>query len=700
MGKDASADAVTRDMPPLSLRASVSPDTVNEEKRTVELVWTTGARYLRGFFERYYEELSLDPDHVRMGRLNNGAPFLDSHDQWGGAGAVLGVVESARLEKGRGVAVVRFAKAQDDPNADAVFRKVKDGILQNVSVGYRVYKMEKQTGGEGEIPVYRAVDWEPFELSVVPVGADDGAGFRAAQPRYETNRCNFAANTKEMRTMADPVPPAAAPDLPATPPATAAEVATRAAAQARINEKKAQAEAEQRAAEAARQAERERSTEIRKLVRRASLGDDLADKFIEDGTPIEDVRAVILDHLASDGERTAINGHTISAGEDARDKFVRGASAWLFERVGVSDIIRQAAEKDARFRGVSFDPGEFRGMTLAELARESLERRGVRTRGLNRMDMIAQAFTRAGAYQTQSDFAVLLENVMFKTLLGAYAVTPDTWSLFCKVDTVSDFRASNRFRTGSLTVLDAVNEHGEFKNKAIPDGQKTSISVATKGNIVALSRQTIINDDLGALTDMSQKLGRAARLSIEVDVYALLALNSGLGPTMSDSQPFFHAANRGNVNGTGSALSVAGLDADRVVMASQKDISSNEYLDLRPEVLLVPVSLGGQAKVLNQAQYDVDNVGSVQNKFMQPNKVAGLFRTVVDSPRLSGTRRYLFASPAIAPAIVVAFLEGQGQAPVLESENGWRVDGVEWKVRLDYKAQVFDPKGAVTNAGA
>jgi phage head maturation protease len=134
--------SVTREIPRLEFRALVSPDTLNEEKRTVDVIWTTGARVLRGYFDQFWEELSLDPKHVRMDRLNGGAPLLDSHDGYSLDG-VIGVVESARLEEGQGVATVRFAKAEDDPRADKIFRKVKDGIIRNVSVGYQINKMEK-----------------------------------------------------------------------------------------------------------------------------------------------------------------------------------------------------------------------------------------------------------------------------------------------------------------------------------------------------------------------------------------------------------------------------------------------------------------------------------------------------------------------------------------------------------------------------
>src|SRR5690606_15111568 len=99
--------------------------------------------------------------------------------------------------------------------------------------------------------------------------------------------------------------------------------------------------------------------------------------------------------------------------------------------------------------------------------------------------------------------------------------------------------------------------------------------------------EVIINDDMGALANLASEFGRAAARTIENAVYALLAENAGLGPTMSDAQPFFHA-NRANVNATGSALTVAGLDADRVVMRAQLDPSGKDYLSLSPAVLVIP----------------------------------------------------------------------------------------------------------------
>ena len=177
-------------------------------------------------------------------------------------------------------------------------------------------------------------------------------------------------------------------------------------------------------------------------------------------------------------------------------------------------------------------------------------------------------------------------------------------------------------------------------------------------------------------------------------VYALLALNSGLGPTMSDGNTLFHATH--NNIATQTAISAAGFDVDRVTMASQKDKDGNDYLDMRPAVLVLPVGLGGQARVINQSQYDPDTLANKSQ--MKPNVVVGLFRDIVDTPRMTGTRRYAFADPHVAPTIEVGFIDGQTE-PVLETQAGWRVDGSEMRVRYDYGVAATDFRGAVTNAG-
>lgn len=670
--------SVTREVPRLSLRAIFDPATVNVEKRTVDLTWTTGARVLRGMWDPYFEELSLDPKHVRMDRLQSGAaPLLNSHASYD-ISDVLGVVESARLEKTGGTATVRFDSGEEGEDA---FRRVREGTLRNVSVGYTTYKMQKIEDGSTTTPVYRAIDWEPAEISMVPIGADGGAVTRSAGGMTP---CEFI----QERDMADPVLPA-----PTTTPIVAPAPALP-------------------STDSVRAAEKDRVVGIQRVGRTLKRPEAEITAAVDGNTTLEAFRAAAVDAVANakpeDGGVIGIDKRDVrvQAGEDRRDKFRRGATAWLLHRAGVADLVAEAAKKPqwrevCRARGltidVDLDPGEFRGMRMLELARMSVELAGIRADNMMPMDLVGRAFTlRAFAGEaTTGDFPILLENVLYKTLLAQYMITPDTWTRFCKTGSVQDFRASKRYRMGTFGALSKLTEAGEFTNKSIPDAERQSLTADTKGNLIAISRQAIINDDLGAFASLATMLGRAAKLTIEMDVYAMLASNAGLGPTMSDGNTLFHAAHN-NIS-VPAALGSTAIDLDRVAMGRQKDPSGNELLELRPAVIVLPLELGGTMRQINNGEYDFDAL-TTKNPWV-PNKVRNVVQDVVDTARMTGTRRYLFADPGVAPTLEVAFVDGQ-QQPFMDVKQGWNIDGVEWKVRLDYGTAAIDFRGAVTNAGA
>lgn len=383
----------------------------------------------------------------------------------------------------------------------------------------------------------------------------------------------------------------------------------------------------------------------------------------------------ILAKLAADVQ--PVGAAHVETVEDESDKRRDAIVAALLTRAGMADKATRAAAQASGYRG----------HRLLDIAKDALAHAGIKHDRMDPMQIVGAAFT-----QSTSDFPILLESTMHKVLQNAYATAADTWSRFCATGSVSDFRDHPRYRVGSIGNLSTLTELGEFVNKTIPDGEKAVIRAGTKGNVINLSRQAIINDDMGAFLGLAANLGRAARRTIEADVYALLALNGGLGPAMADGLTLFHA-NHGNI-GAGAAISVASLDADRVLMASQTDVGGNDFLDLRPSVLLVPIGLGGTARSVVGAEYD-DDSGKNQRK---PNVVRDLYDDIVDTPRMTGTRRYSFANPSEAPVIEVAFLDGNSE-PYLESEDGFSVDGTRWKVRLDYGVGAVDHRGATTNAG-
>lgn len=176
----------TIESPPLCLRAEIG--TFNEENRTVDLIFSTGAPVERFDWmtgKRFLEKLAITPEAIRLDRLNAGAPLLDSHSAWSVSDQLGAVVRgTARVEKKQALATVRFS-ARDA--VAPILQDVRDGIISSVSVGYRVHVFEEDASKGNKLPVRTAIDWEPFEISMVSMPADPGAKIRREQ--VVTNDC-------------------------------------------------------------------------------------------------------------------------------------------------------------------------------------------------------------------------------------------------------------------------------------------------------------------------------------------------------------------------------------------------------------------------------------------------------------------------------------------------------------------------------
>lgn len=398
---------------------------------------------------------------------------------------------------------------------------------------------------------------------------------------------------------------------------------------------------------------------------------------------VDTVRAQALALLGSAVEPLTPAGMRVEAGADESDKLRDAGTNMLLARAG----ILKGADADKARQG-----NPFANATLMGMAEKFLIHAGVDTRRMSREDMARRVLASAGP-QTTSDFALLLENTLNKTIVGGYNTANFTWNRFCTTGTLSDYRPHGRYHLSSFSDLKVVNEAGEYTNGVLGDGQKETITAQRKGRILEITPEVLINDDLGAFTRIASALGQAAGRTIEKDVYALFALNSGNGPTMADGNPLFDASHH-NI-ATGAAPSVTAFDLARQQMAQQMDVGGNDFLDIQPAVWLGPLSLGGTARTLNEALYDT----SVSNKFQVPNIVRGLFRDVVDTPRLSGTAWYALADAGMEPVFEVAFLDGIS-TPTLQQETNFRTDGLAWKVVHRYGVAAIGWRGAIKNAGA
>jgi ATP-dependent protease ClpP protease subunit len=422
--------------------------------------------------------------------------------------------------------------------------------------------------------------------------------------------------------------------------------------------------------------ERARVEGITKAVKALGLKQEIADEHIKSGKPLDQVHAALIDAAANDENKlpSTQNHLRIEFGKDAVDKFREGVASALMAKANIG--------KD--------DPAnEFRGLTLMDIARESLETRGIKTRGMNRMLLVANAFT-----HSTSDFPVILENIASKSMMRGYEEAGETFQRWTSVGTLSDFKIASRVDLNAFPNLEVVGEGAEYKNATIGE-RKETIQLATYGRKFSISRQAIINDDLGAFTRIPRLMGRAAIRTVGNLVYAVLTSN----PNMADGVALFHTATHANLAASGAAPTMTSVEAARAAMAKQKDRSSPASapttLNLRPKFALTPVAIGGVFRQLVASQWDLTKSTQV------PNIVAGLVE-VIDDARLdvaSATAWHLAADPNVTDTIEVAYLDGV-QTPVLETMDGWTIDGVEMKVRIDAGVKALAWEGLYKNPGA
>lgn len=656
----------TLETPMLSLRAAVRPGSVDIEQRTAELTWTTGAKGRRWSWDvgSYMEELEVSDKAVRLERLNSGAPLLNAHSAYD-LDDVIGVVERAWIEGSEGKAIVRFSQREE---ADAIFRDVKDGILRNISVGYAVHRYEVSEEEDDKLPTYRAVDWEPFEVSVVPIGFDDGAKIRSAKTPddYPGQRFNTQFEIREAET---------APDQPAA-------VATETQEETTMpNETRAAEDQSQAAIEA----ERKRCLTIRSMAKKVGIADEFADDLIARGVSSSEASSAMIDKLA---ERQAAEQHETRTAQPTVVTTGIDASVVTAKRDAMQNALLARCNPSIKLEDSA---REFRGMRLIDMARESVELAGGNARGMTPQEIARAALgcdrtaVRAAGMHTTSDFPILLGSTVNRTLRDSYALAPQTWRPLGRQTTVSDFREVSRVALGDIAALEKVNEHGEYKYGSLGE-EGAPLKVGKFGKIIAITWESIVNDDLSAMTRIPQALGAAAAQTESDLVWNLLLGN----PNFVDGTALFHA-DHGNLAASGGAINTTTLAAARAAMRKQKS-KAGHFLNLGPEYLVV-----GPDKELEAFQFTSSQYVPAKNADINDSRNTSL-QVIVDA-RITGNQWYLFAAPGVVDTFEYAYLEGE-QGVFTETREGFEVDGMEIKARLVFGAAWIDYRGAYKNAGS
>lgn len=407
--------------------------------------------------------------------------------------------------------------------------------------------------------------------------------------------------------------------------------------------------------------------QIRELASRAGATATVIDDLIDRQATIEQARSAILDDVLARGS-TSIRptGRSMDDPMQFRD--------------AVSDALCFRIDPNRKPKNQAAN--QYIGLTIPDIGRLCLTREGMNTTGLHADALITRALN------STSDFPSLMQDAINKTLRVAYEAAPSGLKRVARETSVADFRTKHRIMLDSTGfTLEQVNEDGEFKRGTMIDSDAT-YSLATYGRVFGVSRQALVNDDLGAFSDIARRLGIAAAQFEATFLANFLLANSGDGPTMTDGKPLFDVTHGNIATATGAAPSVTTLTAARLAMRHQTGIGGG-LIAVTPAYLIVPAELETTAEqLITQIRPVV--VGEV-------NPFSTLVGVVVE-PRLPQYGWYMVASPGEVDGMEYAYLSGQ-PGPQVEAQLGFDVDGLETRVRLDFGGGVIDWRGWYYNPG-
>lgn len=416
----------------------------------------------------------------------------------------------------------------------------------------------------------------------------------------------------------------------------------------------------------------EANAEIRSIARIVGLDQSWIDGQIDGGADPDTARRAAFEALA---KRSAPSIRTeqvrVEMGESQDDPALRARQMGeaLYARINPRHDLSEPARRYAY-------------ATPVDMAKELLTLRGESTMALSPASLVTRAL------HTTSDFPIILGDTVGRVLRDAYQAAPSGIRRLGRQTTARDFRAVNKIMLGEPPLLEKLNEHGEIKAGTMAEARE-AYKVETWARKIGVTRQVLVNDDLGAFADLARRMGQAAAETEARILVTLLEAGSGNGPTLSDGKTLFHA-DHGNKAGTGAVISDATLSAARLALRTQKGIE-DRTIRVTPRNLLVPPALETTAEkwLASIAPATAADV----------NPFSGSLSLVVEPRLSSATRWYVTADPGEIDGLEFAYLSG-AEGPQVESRSGWDVDGVEIRVILDFGAGFIDHRGWFMNAGA
>jgi len=404
------------------------------------------------------------------------------------------------------------------------------------------------------------------------------------------------------------------------------------------------------------------------------------------GDSVDQVRTRVLDALKADAApRTSRDTVDIVAGADSMEKWTDQCERALDVKLGLRKYDRTEMQSN-----------ELSGMTFREMARDYLRQRGLSSTGLNAEKLISRALSvpalvRSNFAHSTSDFANLLGSSAEKALSAGYTEAPETYAAWTRNVNMANFRQHTFTNLSLFGDLSQVRQLEEYKSGTFSDRAETA-TLATYGKLFGIARQALINDDLNAMVDVPRKMGRAAARQVGDLVYSIITTDAVLSDQAGAT--LFNTTD-GTLAASATVIDTANMSIARTALRTRTD-PSGATLNVQPAYLLVPAAIETVAQVfLATAQAPGGSNNDV-------NVFANSMQLVVE-PRLDAddvNAWYVMGAPGgEVETVVVGWLDGR-QEPFLEQEEGFTVDGMRYKVRIDCTAAALDWRGMYQNAGA
>lgn len=326
----------------------------------------------------------------------------------------------------------------------------------------------------------------------------------------------------------------------------------------------------------------------------------------------------------------------------------------------------------------------YRGMRLGELLLIHAQANGYTGRQSITTGNAAEVVQAAFSTHT---LTTLLTTAGNKLLLDGFNMVPASWRTIATPRTVSDFKQVTAYRMTAALEYEEVGPGGEIKHGAL--GQESYTAQAkTYAKMLSLTRQDIINDDLGAFNDIRTRLGMGAAIKLQSVIWKTFMTASNAGT--------FWTGARGNLV-TGSALAEAGLNT---AVAAFRDMAGPDgnMMGLNPEVVLVPTALEATAKKIYVSSEIRDTTATT--KYPTANIYQGSFRPVA-VPELGNTgytgysATTWFLLTSIMLPVIASFLDGR-QEPVIESADAdFNTLGIQFRGYHDFGADMGEYRGSL-----